>query len=1032
MSREDIVQNMVSELGQSQGDREAPELEPGFVEIDERSPVEMAAFAEALSKIVRFHGLPKAGGGAAIEPDRTFEPFFRGAAGKARRLLAKPDGNAPPHLALFLSFLALREDVRALVNRLRDEHHDFHFRHVLGFEPRQAVPDRAYVVVELKKNAARTSLLPAHELTAGKDESGVEQIYVPVREVVVSAARVAEKRSVYVDRRGHGVVRCAPVADSLDGMGAPLPEDASWRPFGSPSLQPAELGFALASPILRMAEGRRGVKLTLEVGGASFAAASLTGVFQAYLTGAKGWIGPLDPKVEVNGASWVFSFELPEGEAAVVDYDAKTHGGSWAAEAPILELLLVPGAALGHEDLKSVQLSKARIVVDVARVRSLVLESDAGKLDPKKPFLPFGPQPEIGSRFTIGCAEALSKKLTKLHVHVEWQGLPASFATHYANYGSQAIDASFFRVKASFQDATGGGHPVTSLELFPTDGVIEVWSGAAQGGAELSRGRVLHALRTAGVVKLRDEANRITKIKRTLHAGPGAAPEASPGAVTFSIERGYFLGDYRKKMAENIAAHEAAVTQNLVDHANDENVDLKYTALVTLAEPYTPKLRSISLDYAADTGLVDIGLGTEDAFASPDVQFFHVDCFGTRREHGYLRSGLSFVADKQVPLLPPHPHEGELLLGLTGVSPGDSVSLLFRVAEGSADPDVQWPAVQWSVLSNNQWCPLGAGEIERDTTQGTRRSGLVVVSVPRAATTEGTLLPAGRIWLRAVVDSAANGVSALREILANGVEVVFSDRGNDPTRLAAPLPSGRITRFKAPVVTVKKVIQPDASFGGREVEPAEALRMRASERLRHKNRAVTPWDYERLVLDAFPSVHKVKCVPHANDASFLAPGHVLVIVVPDLRRGVGGSPLAPRVDFDTRESIRDFLQARTGVQVVVHVKNPAYQRVQIECKVAFRGGDFNMQKAKLEREIIEFMSPWAFDAARPISFGGRVYRSVLLDFVEERPYVDYVTNFAMYTFDAERGDARDVVEARAARPDTILVSAETHGISKVG
>jgi hypothetical protein len=55
---------------------------------------------------------------------------------------------------------------------------------------------------------------------------------------------------------------------------------------------------------------------------------------------------------------------------------------------------------------------------------------------------------------------------------------------------------------------------------------------------------------------------------------------------------------------------------------------------------------------------------------------------------------------------------------------------------------------------------------------------------------------------------------------------------------------------------------------------------------------------------------------------------------------------------------------------------------------------------------------------------------VLLDFVEDLPYVDYVTDFKLYSIsssDEIRSEIRsDVNQVQPARPDAILVSADSH------
>ena len=112
------------------------------------------------------------------------------------------------------------------------------------------------------------------------------------------------------------------------------------------------------------------------------------------------------------------------------------------------------------------------------------------------------------------------------------------------------------------------------------------------------------------------------------------------------------------------------------------------------------------------------------------------------------------------------------------------------------------------------------------------------------------------------------------------------------------------------------------------------------------------------------------------------------------------------------------------------MKNPLYRKIRLSFEVKFhRGLDFHYHRGKLAGELVRFLSPWAYDATRQLLFGGRVYRSVLLDFVEKLEYVDYLTSFRMFT-QAGAGFV-DVPEAAADRPDAILVSDSDHDITEV-
>ena len=488
-----------------------------------------------------------------------------------------------------------------------------------------------------------------------------------------------------------------------------------------------------------------------------------------------------------------------------------------------------------------------------------------------------------------------------------------------------------------------------------------------------------------------------------------AAPETRRGFITISLERDFLHAVYRKKSVENALTYGRSGG-----------------TLTVLNEPYMPTVQGISLSYSAHSDDVNVASRSLNDFSNADVQFFHVACFGQMREHGYQRQQFDFVLRKDVPLLPAYDDAGELLIGLRDLKAGDSVSLLFQVAEGSADPDLPNQDVAWFALCDNYWKPLGSGEVVRDTTNQLLTSGIVQFVIPAEATTGNTNLPAGPIWLKAAVAAHVDAVCQLVAVAANAVEVRFQDAGNDPRRLETPLEKGKIAKLKLALPTVKAVGQPFASFGGSPAESDEAIGVRAAERLRHKNRCITAWDYQRVVLDAFPGVHSVKCIPHAKDGAWLAPGNLLLVLIPDLRHRNARDPLQPKVDADTLSKVQAHVQRRCAMQVAVHVKNPRYQKIQLDFAVKFRSGyEFNYYSAQLNQELIRFLSPWAYEGGRTLAFGARVYKSVLLDFVEEREYVDYVTDFKMYSYTGAFSD-QDLTEARPETPDAILVSAGAH------
>ncbi|MCC6726471.1 MAG: baseplate J/gp47 family protein [Saprospiraceae bacterium] len=489
--------------------------------------------------------------------------------------------------------------------------------------------------------------------------------------------------------------------------------------------------------------------------------------------------------------------------------------------------------------------------------------------------------------------------------------------------------------------------------------------------------------------------------------------------------------------------------------------------------PYTPVLEEISLSFMARQ---DIGLDANADFQQRKGRFFHLHPFGYMEAHasldenGQLPSLLPrYVAAVQAkaddPCLPtskpppppadtsPAQHEAEFYIGIVDLKPPQNLSILFQMAEGSANPKILKPDdhVRWSYLSKNKWVAFRRDELN-DRTSQLMRSGIITFSVPRDATNDNTLLPTGQFWLRAsIARSLGNSISTtdavckIVHIAAQAARATFLDKGNSPDFLRTQLPAKTIAKLVVPEAEVKKVEQTFPSFGGRAGEEASHFYTRVSERLRHKKRAITAWDYERLVLEAFPNIYKVKCLNHTwfeprdtgqSKYHELSPQHVTFIAIPNLQNHNAIDPLRPYTSLGDLKAIEVFLKKHLSCHVKLHVHNPEFEEVQVEfCVKFFAGVDEAFHLKLLNDELVRFLSPWAFGGGKDISFGGRTHKSSLINFIEERSYVDYVTDFKLYHLikDAQGKDWSkvDQEQVEATKAISILVSAEKHTIKAI-
>ncbi|MBK7214286.1 MAG: baseplate J/gp47 family protein [Bacteroidales bacterium] len=1028
MADSELLRFLNSLPGQSQSGRFPLELEAHYADIEERNAAELLEFSSRLSEYINFYRHQ------TELPEGDWSAFFPHGKEEIDVLLDSPDGKITPHLALFMSFLRLYESgPKRLINEFTARHLAFYYKDVLRLTKNPEEPDHVHLVIEPRKNSPSFLLGQSNLFTAGKDGKGKELIYKPVRDTVIGNAKIESLRSIFYQQDGKGSIHHAPVANSLDGMGEKLSsEDTAWPAFGKPGLPILETGFAFASPVLRMKEGNRSIELEIQLdslGEAYPEEESLHQLFEVYLTAEKGWTGPyiVSPSWKETGRLQV-KLTVPATEKAIVDYLPEIHGGRFAASAPIIQLLLRQPSdeqTSGYNDLKDLVIRKASIQVYVTGIKQLELENDLGKLDPKKPFAPFGQQATAGSSLKIGCEEALSKNLTAISISLEWKNPPANLGTHYQAYG-MGISNSSFTMSSNFSTAFNKNYRQSSLPLFDSGNATRPIELDLMNGETISSGLFINtglisALKLTESLWAKPLIRRIGSSFPTLIFQPLPSQQSQPGKINLTLRQSFLHAEYLKKSVEKV-----------VNYVKDPDAPQPFAAL---NEPYSPVLSQLLLSYKASSGEVEIFSATAESYSNDALGFFHLAYGGQMREHAFQHAQLSFSSPREVKLLPTYSKSGELLIGFSEIQPGDSVSILFQLAEGSEDPDIPHSVPEWSILSDNYWMPLDFRGVVLDTTDQLRKSGIIRFVIPTDASTSHTLLTPGLIWLKAGISGSFASICKVTGIFPNALEAAFINNDNDPEHLDAPLEKNRISKLKISHPHVKSIVQPFNSFGGKKEELEKAFNTRVSERLRHKNRSISSWDYERMVLQQFAEVHKVKAIPHSRyfeDSGkfcWMAPGHVLLIVIPDLRNKNAVNPLQPKVNSETLHRIDEFLHQHSGMQVQLRVKNPRYQTVKVECKVKFRNGfEFNFYSIQMNQAIREYLSPWAYGQSGEIDFGGRLYKSVLLNFIEELTYVDYIEELFIYTETASGSMSDDQSVIEGITPDSILVSAADHKI----
>lgn len=979
----------------------------------------------------------------------------------------------PPAAGLFIAFIKLFQRAQEKANLFTQRHLDFYYHDLLKVQHRPMAPDSTHLIMYPNVEGREIPIGKGTEFLAGEGGNNQTVIYTADSDLLVRGARVAALYTLFFEHdpdkspehelgftSGAKAIQIPAVREPDSAVGT---EQSVWPLFGAPkssdeerSIDSAEIGFAIASPVLFLKEGRRQINLRFKTDfqgnlpsqamGEEASLDSFLGnlasllresspadafykafrqMFTVYLTTESGWYQvpdylPLshvvDDECEIN--TFKIQILLPLEVDPVVSYSPEVHGWRFDCELPIILFTINPEAYFyPYSLLKDIVVDDIEIEVEVEGVRELVLHNNIGQLDPTGPFSPFGPIPTVGSYLIAGNAEIARKQVTQFQMDVEWGDLPADgrgFGDYYREYGLR-FDNSVFQAHATvLRDGRWlpndeNEQPV--VRLFGSDATDK--ETASWSNIKTNR------------LTLDSDLMRIFKPTDTmpLDAELSYSSLAKNGFFKFTLNQPDYAFGHKE--------YPLRLTNVLTTNAQLKKPEL---FMAVPNPPYTPLINSISINYRA-VSTIALGQITSANEGLIRERFFHIHPFGS--------VDLSLVRSRNINLVPQYDAPGNLFIGFAGEVLSGTLTMFFRLREDCAPEAGTEPAgLVWYYLSSNRWIPLKQSDVISDTTNGFLTSGIVTLNIPDDINRDNTAFPGDLLWLRVSAFNRPEDLCSLYSIQAQALKVSRQVDENPVSRLQRRLPAGTIKESRISIPGLGRIDQIVDSFGGDLPESAEHLKTRTSERLRHKNRALAPWDYERLILDRFPEVFKVKCfanmVADPVPENRLRPGHILIVVIPDPKEHPAVH-LKPTVNGMVLQEIKEFVQRRASPFVELEVRNPTYEQIQIRCTVKFRGAEGRGYYLNaLDLALSDYISPWSTTGGYHAEFGWSIRRYDIESFIRSRDYVEMVTNYSMlhiaddskgyqYLYDTEN-EPEGATEIHPMYPWSIAVPVRRHFI----
>lgn len=940
------------------------------------------------------------------------------------------ESNLSPHLSLFYAFLKLMDWPTKSMNELTKRHLDFYYTHLLGLKKKPAKGDQAFLILELAK-INQVHIPEGTVFEGGKDSLGKKRIYRAIHDFSANQGKVTAIKNRYSDPVRKRVF-VSQVADSLDGQGADFPDKFSrWWPFGHPGLAAGRYGFTLSNTHFRSPEGaNRQFLVTFSFRDplvSPLSASEITTLLTADWTTSKGWMR-INPVVGSGifqsrclGNTLQIAFLLGEGLPSVVNADQKIHEGAEYHADPLLRITFSMSTAKMFDFQKGLSANPCTSILvrsSVQGIRLPHIESDMGVLHPAKPFMPFSSYPKQGSNFYIQEPSWEQKRVNKVSLEIKWANTPDDFRSLYfgyrnlsnQNFSKEAYVAQHF--VASHASITNLKHLIlTPLALHTALKESKVQVNTSPNNLLVGEdGYFTYDLHT------RDGLNWIKSepAQRPLFTKEGGVYKtklnlSSTGKLP--VGRGLKLSLNRSFLHELFPRFYAMAMAS------------EHPETLIPNEPYTPLAEEILLGYETTE--------TYQMTQPSGLKVFLFDDFGYYEESIAQKKHLSEAEQRVFLTSFPRQGRGELFVQIRDLSPNQQLSLLIQVVDGSENP-LNSPAatqnrITWQVLIRNHWISLSSQQLIADGTDNLLKSGIIRFQIPEAAFGSGSRMGPDGLWLRALSTNAYDASCQVMDIMPQALEAQFENNGNTLEHLIQGLPAGTISKMTERLAGIKSVAQPYNSFGGRPEEADGAFYVRVSERLRHKNRAVSLWDYEHLVLEAFPDIYKAKCLNHTNPTGFFAPGETTLLVIPDTLDKNVFDRFQPRFSTGRLNEMHAFLISKTSPSITLHVDNPIYEEVQVQVAVKFRQGlDPALHRNLLEQAIIGYLSPWAIIRENSIEFGVSLHESPFIHFLENLAYVAYISDLVLM----KNGLTTPKVVIPSS-PRHILVSAKTHTITLI-
>ncbi len=964
---------------------------------------------------------------------------------RARVLLQKTfhhQSDHQPHIGLILSFLELYKYAQQDLNAIPERQLSFYLHKILGQEKRPEIADRMLCLFNIRPDVGPILLPKGTKILAGQNIEGNDRIYAIERDTILNHARLSDLHTLFISRNPlidqntryqlvSGIYQKHIDPEKFpDHPIASLGEEQRFFMDEEKTMDEAKIGFAVVSNSLRLQAGQREIVLTFHFTEQSFHYLTTVlmdiaaqrgikpdetffivfsqSVFPEYTT-EDGWqnFSQVDIVPPEDWSMHQFSIRLilTQSMPPFVSYNEEVHAQGWNVHQPAIRIMLKGNDSYHpYSHLHFLELDEITIDVKVDQLKQLNLITNNGSVDDSSPFELLGSTPKKGSYLLIGNDELFCKQLTKLEMGWEYFSLPTgeqSLGDYYAAYPYEMGNGDF-RIKVSaltdFSFTPRKGEDAQGYNLFEFDN-------------EKSPLNASKFLQDIDLLRLKIQHNP----DFTMDDIEEYHPRLEAGFIKLELDSpsvGFGSDVY--------SAVYSAVISKGVDFKKVKNGEL--LKIEPPSNPFAPLAHHFFLNYQAQTQLIFNGRRSFENNKKDKNTFIHIHPFGS---NPIFENSTPYSAG----FIPYFEQEGTIYLGLENIGTNEVVNLLLELV-----PNDKWTygdgaEVKWYYFSKTQWIPLKGQHLLFDETNGLINSGIISIEIPSDASKEHLSLPSGKIWLKAGVSQKAELVSRLKKIYVNAASAAYQfpieGENNHPISLEANTAEALADNIDG----ILSVVQPLPTSGGRAKESQGEFISRISEHMRHKQRAITTWDMEKMLRREFDQLAFVRAFGHFGYEEYVAPGEVVIAAMPKIYNT--DVFYQPKLNLGEILVMEEYLKKISNPFAKITVRNPLFEFIWVKCKVVLTSKETGAILKQLHQDLLHYLCPWFYEDPKLAMTIRSLRPSDVYMFLQSRPYISYITGFSLVhlTIDdngkyhlqdtAQSNNSND--EILCTRPWTVLV-----------